>query len=95
MFKKVNVYYRIHKFFSDNNFSYLLQIGFTPKFLTVHALSSLTESTRQTVDEVYTGFGVFVGLQKALYTVKHDILLSNKRMVHAIYSLYFLPNITR
>ena len=70
------MYNRIYKFFSDNNLIYSLQFGFRQKYSTVHALISLTDTIRKNLDEGNIGCGIFVDLQKAFDTVKHDILLS-------------------
>ena len=68
---------------SDNNWpsydflktEYSLQFGFRTKHSTLHALISLTESVKQTIDEGMLGCGVFIDLQKAFDTVNHSILL--------------------
>ena len=52
-----------------------MQFGFWTKYSINHALINLTESTRQYLDEVSFGCGVFVDLQKAFDTVDHIILL--------------------
>ena len=70
------MYNRIYKFFSNNNLIYSLQFGFRQKHLTFHALISLTECIRKNLDEGNIGCGIFVDLQKAFDTIKHDILLS-------------------
>ena len=41
----------------------------------MHALISLTESVKQTIDEGMLGCGVFIDLQKAFDTINHSILL--------------------
>ena len=69
------MYNRMYKFFSDNNLIYSLQFGFRQKYLTVHALISLTENIRKNLDEGNIGCGFFVDLQKAFDTVEHNILL--------------------
>ena len=46
------------------------------KYLTVHALISLTECIRKNLDEGNIGCGIFIDLHKAFDTVEHDILLS-------------------
>ena len=69
------MYNRMNKFFSDNNLIYSLQFGFRQKYSTVQALISLTENIRKKL-EGNIGCGIFVDLQKAFYTVEHDILLS-------------------
>ena len=70
------MYNRMYKFFFNNNFAYPLQFGFRQTYSTVHALISLTKNIRKNLDEGNIGCGIFVHLQKAFDTVKHDILLS-------------------
>ena len=63
------IYNRIYKIFSDNNLISSLQFGFRQKYSTVHALISLTEDIRKSLDEGNIGCGIFVELQKAFDTV--------------------------
>ena len=70
------MYNRMYKFFSDNNLIYPLQFGFRQKYSAVHALISLTENIRKSLDEGNIGCDIFVDLQKAFNTVEHDIILS-------------------
>ena len=62
------IYNRIYKIFSDNNLISSLQFGFRQKYSTVHALISLTEDIRKSLDEGNIGCGIFVELQKAFDT---------------------------
>ena len=66
---------RVYEFIEKYNCFYDLQYGFRSKHSTVHALISITESIRSTLDENKYVRGIFVDLQKAFDTVKHDILL--------------------
>ena len=68
------MYSRIFKFLIDNNSIYPLQLGFRQKFSTTHALVSHIKDIRKNLDEQNIGCGIFVDLQKAFDTVKHDIL---------------------
>ena len=70
------MYNRMYKFFSDNNLIYPLQFGFRQKYSTVHALISLTENIRKSLDEENIGCGIFADLHKAFDTFEHNILLS-------------------
>ena len=70
------MYNRIYKFFSDN-IIYYLQLVLDKKYSMVHALISLTESIRKSLDEGNLGCSIFVNLQKASDTVEHDILSLN------------------
>ena len=52
------------------------QFGFRDGYSTNHALTSLTEIIRKTLDEDKFACGVFINLQKAFDNVDHGILLS-------------------
>ena len=69
------MYKRISSFLDINILTYLLQIGFRQKSSTIHNLTNLTESIRQTVDEGNFGCGIFVGLQMVFDTVDHKFLM--------------------
>ena len=56
-----------------------LQFGFREKHSTNHALISMTETIRSTLDNEKYGCGVFSDLKKAFDTVNHSIL---KKMDH-------------
>ena len=60
------MYNRIYKFLSDNDLIYSLQFGFRQKYSTIHALISLIESIRKSLDEGNLGCGIFVDLRKHL-----------------------------
>ena len=53
-----------------------LQFGFQENHSIDHALVSLTEAIRNTLDNKRFGCGIFIDLQKAFDTVNHEILLS-------------------
>ncbi len=55
---------------------YSLQFGFQENRSIDHALISLTESIRNTLDCKKFGCGIFIDLQNAFDTVNHQILLS-------------------
>ena len=59
---------------SGTEILYLLQFGFREKHSTPHALLSLTESIKQSIDSGKVGCGIFLDLQKASDTVNHKIL---------------------
>ena len=55
-----------YTFLNNNNVIYNLQFGFR----------NITESIRKAPDDGNIGWRVFVYLQKAFYTVNHEVLLS-------------------
>ena len=52
-----------------------MQFGFRSGHSTDHALISLTERIKYTLDSKRIGCGIFIDLQKAFDTVNHQILL--------------------
>ena len=75
IFERV-MYNRIEEFLTSSNILYNMQFGFRKKFSTNHALLSIVGQIREAMDcKTYT-FGVFIDLEKAFDTVKHDILSS-------------------
>ena len=75
VFEKL-IYRRLYKFLELNNILYSLQFGFQENHSIDHALVSLTEAVRNTLDNKRFGCGIFIDLQKAFDTVNHKILLS-------------------
>ena len=70
------VHSRVYSFLEDLNCIYSLQFGFRKKHSTNHALTEITESIRQALDNKKIACGIFVDLQKAFDTVNHDILIA-------------------
>ena len=70
------VHSRVYKFLEDFQCIYSLQFGFRKKHSTNHALTDITETIRQALDNKKFACGVFVDLQKAFDTVNHDILIA-------------------
>ena len=54
---------------------YPLRFGFREKHSTIHALISLTESIKNSIEKGKFGHGIFLDLQKAFDTVNNKILL--------------------
>ncbi len=70
------MYRRLFRFLEVHNVLYSLQFGFQENHSIDHALVSLTEAIRNTLDNKRFGCGIFIDLQKAFDTVNHKILLS-------------------
>ena len=70
------MYKRLYNFLELHEVLYKLQFGFRASHSIDHALISLTESIKNTLDNKKYGCGIFIDLQKAFDTVNHQILLS-------------------
>ena len=66
---------RLNDFLETNDVLHNLQFGFRQKHSTSHALISLTEKIKQTIDNANLACGVFIDLKKAFDTVNHAALL--------------------
>ena len=78
MFSKIIeklIHKRLYNFFDTFQMLYSPQFGFREKHSTIHALLSLTESMKLSIDNGRFGCGIFLHLQKAFDTVNHKILL--------------------
>ena len=65
---------RLYTFYESNKCIYDLQFGFKQNYSTNHALLSMTQQIRNTIDKGNIAIGVFVDFQKAFDTVNHEIL---------------------
>ena len=72
------MYKRLYRFLEVHNIFYSLQFGFQENRSIEHALISMTESIRNTLDCKTFGCGIFIDLQKAFDTVNRQILLSKR-----------------
>ena len=61
---------RLYKFLDESNSFYELQFGFRKKYSTNHALLSIVEGIRKTLDNTTFSCGVFIDLEKAFDTIK-------------------------
>ena len=68
---------RLNDFLDINNVIHPLQFGFRQKHSTTHALTSLTEKIKQTIDKGNYGCGVFIDLKKAFDTVNQVVYRSD------------------
>ena len=68
------IYGRMYKFLDVNNLIYNRQFGFRTNYSTEHAFISLTENIKNLLDSGNVVCGVFIDLEKAFDTVKHNIL---------------------
>ena len=69
------MYKHLYSYLECHNVLYSLQFGFRQKCSTNHALISITESIRYSIDNNEFGCGIFIDLKKAFDTVNHSIFL--------------------
>ena len=70
------MYAHVEDFLKSSEVLYKFQFGFRKQFSTNHALISIVEKIRNSLDKNMFVCGVFIDLEKAFDTVNHDILLS-------------------
>ena len=75
LFEKA-MYCRLCSYLEELIILYPFQLGFREKCLPSHALLSITESIRQSIDNNEFGCRIFIDLKKAFETVNHAILLT-------------------
>ena len=68
------IYKRMYSFLDVNNLIYNRQFGFRSNYSTNHALISITEHIKMSLDDGYLVGGVFIDLEKAFDTVNYEIL---------------------
>ena len=66
---------RDYNFLEHHDILFQMQFGFRNGHSTEHALISLSERIKSTIDSNRVGCGLFIDLQKAFDTVNHNILL--------------------
>ena len=71
---EIAMYQRLYKFFDIYELLFNMLFGFRSGHSTDHALVSLTESIKSSLDSNKVGCGLFIDLQKAFDTVNHGIL---------------------
>ena len=69
------MYKHLYAYLECHNILYSLQFGFRQNCSTNHALISIAESIRCSVDHKEFGCGIFIDLKNAFDTVNHSILL--------------------
>ena len=70
------MYNRLDNFLNSSDIMYKFQFGFRKGYSTNHALLSIVEQIRNSLDNKMFSCGVFIDLEKAFDTVNHKILLS-------------------
>ena len=63
---------RLYSFIELHDILFQMQFGFRNGHYTDHALISLSERIKSTVDSKRVGCGIFIDLQKAFDTVNHN-----------------------
>ena len=68
--------YALKIFLKSSDILYKYQFGFRKQYSTNHALLSIIEKIRTSLDNKMYSCGIFIDLEKAFDTVNHQILLS-------------------
>ena len=69
------MYKRLYNFLEIHKVLHHLQFGFRASHSVNHALISMIESIKNSLDNKKFGCGIFLDLQKAFDTINHQILL--------------------
>ena len=70
------MYTRLEDFLKTSEILYKFQFGFRKTYSTNHALLSIVEKIRNSLDKNMYTCGIFIDLEKAFDTVNHQIILS-------------------
>ena len=74
--RKLWTYRRLYSYLEEIKILSPFHFGFGEKCLASHALISITESIRQSIDNNEFGPGIFIDWKKEFDTVNHAILLT-------------------
>ena len=66
---------KLSSFLDKNKLIYSLQFGLRQNYSTSYALTHLTKTIKQSLDQRLSRCGIFVDLQKAFDIIDHEILL--------------------
>ena len=69
------MYKRLYNLLELHNVLYSMQFGFRASHSINHALISMKEKIKESLDNRRFGCGIFLDLQKAFHTINHEILL--------------------
>ena len=85
------MYTRLEDFLKTSEILYKFQFGFRKTYSTNHALLSIAEKIRNSLDKNMYTCGIFINLEKAFDTVNHQIILSklNHYGIRAVANSWF------
>ena len=82
------MYNRIIQFLDDNKIIYYKQFGFRKNFCTNHVIITFIENIQSALENNKFACEIFIDLEKAFYTVDHNMLLSKLNY----YGITGIPN---